>query len=66
MFTIKSAVLALALAIPASTLNIDEGQGTAEPGANLSGLNMGTYLLGASFDSSEMLGKVLVVEIGGG
>ena len=66
MLLFKSSLLALALIGPAFFATNDEGQGTAEPGANLSGLNMGSYLLGASFDSSEMLGKVLVVEIGGG
>jgi hypothetical protein len=59
-------MLTLALAMPATTPTSGEGQGTAQPGANLDGLQMGTYLMGASFDSSEMLGKVLVVEIGGG
>lgn len=66
MLLFKSAVLALALAAPAA-LNInDEGQGTAQPGTHVSDLRMGTYLLGAAFDTEEMLGKVLVVEIGGG
>ncbi len=66
MFTLKAGLLALALALPALNPSVDEGQGTAQPGANLSGLNMGSFLLGASFDSEEMLGQVLVVEIGGG
>ncbi|MDF1838448.1 MAG: hypothetical protein P1V35_11300 [Planctomycetota bacterium] len=66
MFSIHSGLLALALAFPITQPASDEGQGTAEPGANLSGLNMGNHLLGPSFDSSDMRGKVLVVEIGGG
>ncbi len=66
MLTTKLALLALALVMPATVPSDDEGQGTAQPGANINDLQMGTYLLGPNFDASAMLGKVLVVEIGGG
>jgi hypothetical protein len=63
MLTLKIAMLTLALAIPATIPISDEGQGTAQPDANVDGLQMGTYLMGAPLD---YVGKVLVVEIGGG
>ena len=66
MILLKSAMLTLALAGSAFLASNDEGQGTAQPGTHVSDLRMGTYLLGPGFDTEEMLGKVLVVEIGGG
>ena len=66
MLLLKSALLALTLSAPAIFSASDEGQGSAQPGTHVADLRMGTYLLGSPFDTDEMLGKVLVVEIGGG
>lgn len=43
-----------------------EGQGTAEPGANLAQLDTGQLVYGAELVPEEWLGKVVVVNIGGG
>jgi len=42
-----------------------EGQGTAAPGTEISGLNIGTYWYGAEIDASDLQGKVVLVEIWG-
>ena len=66
MLITKTLLTVFALALPLAGIVRDEGQGTAQPGAHLDQLRMGNHLLGASFDSSAMLGKVVIVEIGGG
>lgn len=43
-----------------------EGQGTAQPGANLKQLSTGDLLFGGATEVEQLLGKVVVVNIGGG
>ena len=50
------------LSLPA---HAEQGQGTAEAGANIDGLNLGTYWYGAPIDKRDLIGKVVLVEIWG-
>ena len=43
-----------------------EGRATARPGTRLEGLQLGQHLYGTAFDPQQHLGKVVVVNIGGG
>jgi hypothetical protein len=51
-----------ALAVP---LHADEGQGTADPKADIEDLSLGEYWYGAQIDKRDLLGKVVLVEIWG-
>ncbi len=63
--TFFAVALVAALPLAAAGLARDEGQGTAQPGSHTGQLNAGQHLLGPAFDASAMLGKVVLVKIGG-
>jgi len=42
-----------------------EGQGTAAPDTEISGLNIGAHWYGAEIDKADLKGKVVLVEIWG-
>lgn len=42
-----------------------EGQGPAEPGATVAGLNIGAHWYGAEIETNDLEGKVVLVEIWG-
>ena len=44
----------------------DEGQGTAQPGANLAQLEAGKLIYGVDARPEDWRGQVVVVNIGGG
>lgn len=63
--SVASARVAPSVASPSLSNPIDEGQGTAEPGTRLDGLRPGNHVFGVPFDPVDMLGTIVVVEIGG-
>ena len=56
---------AAALALGAASAGAEQGQGTADPDANVAGLNLGTYWFGAEIDKRDLAGKVVLVELWG-
>ena len=56
-----ASLLAWSFTVPA----VDEGQGTAQPGSKVSQLRPGTHVAGPRLVPSSLLGKVVVVKIGG-
>ena len=60
----------LALFVAAALLSVlpavRADQAKAEPGAKLDQLSKGTHIYGPKFDADALLGKVVVVNIGGG
>jgi len=62
---LTSCLLLASALLTLSAPPVDEGQGVAQEGTVLSGLNAGRHISGVPFDKSAMLGKVVVVEIGG-
>ena len=66
MIAIKALSLSLAALLPLSWIAFDEGQGSAEPDSTIEQLRIGTYVMGSKFDKSDSLGRVVVLEIGGG
>jgi hypothetical protein len=43
----------------------DDGQGPAEPGARIEGVNLGEYWYGAKVTKQDLVGKVVLFEIYG-
>jgi hypothetical protein len=53
------------VALAPLVLHADQGQGTADPNAEIKDLNLGTYWYGAAVDKKALFGKVVLVEIWG-
>lgn len=65
MIKTSAIVLSSLLALSFASLPKGEGQGTAKPGSNLSGLRAGTHITGPKLMPNSLRGKVVVVKIGG-
>ena len=65
MRTVLILGLFLAVVLVALPLRADDGQGTAEADAHIKDLSLGQYWYGAEIDKSDLLGKVVLVEIWG-
>jgi len=51
--------------LAASLCMAESGQGTAEPGCRVEGLNLGAYWYGAKISHEDLVGKVVLVELWG-
>ena len=61
----RASWLALLTALMTSAAWADQGQGPAEPGARIEGVNLGTYWFGARVTKKDLMGKVVLFEIYG-